>query len=160
MLNGDGLRAVLWVAGCCHNCKGCQNPITWDVDGGIPFDVDAEKELLACVSQPHTSGVTFSGGDPLHPANRNGVSQIIQKIKSEFSQKTIWVYTGYLWEEIRELPLMQNVDVLVDGKYIENLRDPKLHWCGSTNQRIIDVKRSLRSSSVILWNDQTAEEIQ
>ena len=82
MLNGDGLRVVLWVSGCTHHCHGCQNPITWDVAGGIPFDKAAEDELFEALSKPHISGITFSGGDPLHPFNRDEVFRLIKKIRN------------------------------------------------------------------------------
>ena len=108
MLNGDGLRVVLWVAGCTHHCQGCQNPITWDVGGGIPFDDAAEKELFEALNRPHVSGITFSGGDPLHPFNREEVFRLIKKIRTELPQKTIWLYTGFLWEEIKDIPETMN----------------------------------------------------
>lgn len=150
MLNGDGLRTVLWVAGCSHGCKGCQNPITWDIDGGIPFDSAAKEELFGELEKSYISGITFSGGDPLHVKNREEVGRLIEEIREKYPQKTIWVYTGFLWEEIRELPYIQKVDVVVDGKFIEEQRDVTLHWKGSPNQRVIDVKGTLREGTVIL----------
>ncbi len=152
MLNGDGLRAVLWVAGCEHKCDGCQNPVTWDVNGGIPFDEYAQEELFNYIAKPYTSGVTFSGGDPLLPQNRECVEQLIVKIKHDFPDKTIWIYTGYLWEEVKDLQIMSLVDVVVDGEYIDGLRDVKIHWCGSSNQRVIDVQQSIKTNSVVLYN--------
>lgn len=87
MLNGDGLRTVLWVAGCTHGCKGCHNPVTWDIQGGIPFDEAAREELFEAVSRPHMSGVTFSGGDPLHPENRREIGELIREIRERFPEK-------------------------------------------------------------------------
>ena len=95
MLNGDGLRVVLWVSGCTHHCDGCQNPITWDLAGGIPFDEAAEEELFEALSKPHVSGITFSGGDPLFSTNKGTVFCLCQEIKKKFPTKTIWIYTGY-----------------------------------------------------------------
>ena len=94
MLNGEGLRTVLWVAGCTHHCENCQNPITWDINGGIPFDDDAEEELFKSAGKPYISGITFSGGDPLHPLNRDKVTELAKRYKSEYPTKTIWLYTG------------------------------------------------------------------
>lgn len=151
MLNGEGLRTVLWVAGCGHRCKGCQNPVTWDPEGGLPFDEVAEAELFAKLGKEYISGLTFSGGDPLYPANRAEVGRLARKAKELFPQKNIWLYTGYRWEEASALPLMEWVDVLVDGKFVEDLKDSKLHWRGSFNQRIIDVQKSLRNGSPYLY---------
>ncbi len=150
MKNGDGLRVVLWVAGCSHRCKNCHNPITWDPDGGIPFDETAEQELFAALNKPYISGITFSGGDPLHPANRAEVARLIHKIREKNPKKTIWLYTGYLWEEIKDLDGVSEVDVLVDGEFIEDQKDVKLHWKGSANQRVIDVPDTLRENKIIL----------
>ena len=150
MLNGDGLRTVLWVAGCSHGCKNCHNPITWDICGGIPFDEAAKEEIFAELRQSYTSGITFSGGDPLHMENREDVGALIEEIHRAFPEKTIWVYTGYLWEEVKDLPYMAHVDVLVDGKFVEELKDATLHWKGSSNQRVIDAKASLAAGTVVL----------
>jgi len=138
MLNGDGLRVVLWVAGCEHHCKGCQNPCTWDKDGGIPFDDNAKKEIFDQLDQNYISGITFSGGDPLATFNRKEVIAFMKEIKEKYSDKTIWCYTGYTLEELLDayVPLTY-VDVLVDGKFVEELRDVNYHWAGSTNQRVI-----------------------
>lgn len=150
MLNGDGLRTVLWVAGCTHGCKGCHNPVTWDIQGGIPFDEAAREELFEAVSRPHMSGVTFSGGDPLHPENRREMGELIREIRERFPEKTIWLYTGFAWEEIRDLPFIAMTDVVVDGKFVEELKDGSLHWKGSSNQRVIDVKKTLETGNVVL----------
>ena len=152
MLNGDGLRVVLWVAGCGHACPGCHNPITWDENGGLPFDEAAKEEIFTELAKDYVSGVTFSGGDPLYPANREQIGALAREVHARFPEKTIWLYTGYRWEEISALPLMQYIDVLVDGRFIADLKDTKLHWKGSFNQRIIDVQKSLQSSSLYLYH--------
>ena len=146
MLNGDGLRVVLWVAGCNHNCKGCHNPVTWDIRGGIPFDQAAKEELFEELKKPYVSGVTLSGGDPLHP----DIGELIDEISEKFPSKTIWLYTGYDWEAIRDLPLIRKVDVVVDGEFVEALKDANLHWKGSSNQRVIDVQPSLLTGEAVL----------
>lgn len=144
MLNGDGLRVVLWVAGCSHCCKECQNPITWDPEGGLAFDEGAKREIFDQLEKPYISGITFSGGDPLHAANRYDVRNLMAEIKESFPDKTIWLYTGDLWENIMHYAIMQYVDVLVDGEFEVDKKDNKLLWKGSSNQRVIDVQKSLR----------------
>ena len=152
MLNGDGLRTVLWVAGCTHRCEGCHNPITWDIEGGIPFDEAAEAELFDKLSEDYISGVTFSGGDPLHPQNRDDITRRATKIKADFPEKTLWLYTGFDWDEIKELDIIPLLDVVVDGRFIKSLLDAKLHWKGSSNQRVIDVKETLRLDKIVLFD--------
>lgn len=145
MLNGDGLRVVLWVAGCSHCCKGCQNPLTWDPDGGLLFDEDAKQEIFEQLDKSYISGITFSGGDPLHDANRLDVKNLMMEIKEKYPDKTIWMYTGDSWENIYQYQLLQYVDVVVDGEFVAELRDQKLLWKGSSNQRVIDVRKTLAS---------------
>ena len=101
MLNGDGLRVVLWVAGCNHCCRECQNPITWDPDGGLLFDEAAKQEIFEQLEKPYISGITFSGGDPMHPVNRADVRELMQEIREKYPTKTIWMYTGDSWEDLR-----------------------------------------------------------
>lgn len=140
MLNGDGLRVVLWVSGCNHHCFNCQNPQTWDENSGIPFDDSAEKELFEALDKPYIAGITVSGGDPLYPNNRSEVTRIAKRIKKELPNKTIWLYTGYKYEEVKDLEIMKYVDILVDGEFIQELADNNLHWRGSSNQRVLDIK--------------------
>ena len=143
MLNGDGLRVVLWVAGCNHYCKECHNPVTWDPDGGLLFDAAAREEIFEQLRKPYISGITFSGGDPLHMANREEIRNLAKEIRENFPDKTIWLYTGALWEQILQEPLLKYIDVLVDGEFVTELKDTKLLWKGSRNQRVIDVRKSL-----------------
>lgn len=150
MLNGDGLRVVLWVAGCEHKCPECQNPITWDICGGIPFDEAAKQEVFDELDKPYISGITFSGGDPLHTQNREDTGKLIEEIKEKYPDKTIWVYTGYEWQDVRNLPFIDKVDVLVDGRFESALKDVNLPWRGSSNQKVIDVKKSLELSKIVL----------
>lgn len=168
MMNGDGLRVVLFVSGCNHHCKHCQNPQTWGEDSGIQFDSAAKEEIFEQLSKDYISGITFSGGDPLHHNNVYPIYHLILAIKEKFPTKTIWMYTGYTWDEIfhpvvtddfnieRDVLLNCRVntvkmcDVLVDGEFIEELADVNYHWCGSTNQRVIDVKKSLQEDKIVL----------
>lgn len=151
MLNGEGVRVVLWVAGCNHHCHKCQNPETWDVNGGIPFDSDAINEILTELQKPWCDGLTLSGGDPLHPNNRQTVKELCSIVKANFPNKTIWCYTGYEWDEIKNLSILRKIDVLIDGKFDIMKADINYPWAGSTNQRVIDVPKSLAERSVILY---------
>lgn len=150
MLNGDGLRVVLWVAGCSHHCKECQNPITWDPDGGILFEEENRQEIFTELDHDYIDGITFSGGDPLHEANIDEIEALAKEIRKKYPQKTIWLYTGYVWEDICDWSIMQYVDVLVDGKFELAQKDVNLQWKGSANQRVIDVPDSLRMGKVVL----------
>ena len=137
MKNGDGLRAVLWVSGCEHACPGCQNPVTWDPDDGLIFDDKAKEALFEILGRDYISGLTLSGGDPLFPGNRSDVLGLLKEVNALFPQKTIWCYTGYTYEEVKDLEHLKYIDVLVDGKFVESLKDNKYEWAGSTNQRVI-----------------------
>lgn len=148
MLNGDGLRVVLWVAGCSHCCKGCQNPMTWDPNGGLEFDEAAKAEIYAQLDKPYIEGITFSGGDPLHRANRDEVEALMAEIKEKYPNKTIWLYTGDRWESIMHETLFKYVDVLVDGEFQINKKDATLMWKGSSNQRVIDVQATLAQKDI------------
>lgn len=153
MLNGDGLRVVLWVAGCDHRCKGCQNPLTWDPNGGIAFDKKAYLEIMSELKNDYISGITFSGGDPLYPKNRADIFALSAMIKHTYPDKTIWLYTGYDWEDICDLPGIALIDVIVDGRFMCEIADTKYPWAGSRNQRIIDVKKSLEHGCAIRYGD-------
>lgn len=158
MLNGDGLRVVLWVAGCEHHCKGCQNPITWDLTGGLLFTSNEVYEIEEQLKKDYISGITFSGGDPLHPQNRECILKFAEYIKKKFPNKTIWLYTGYDWEDINHIRGIENIDVIVDGKFVQSLVDINFQWAGSTNQRVIDVKKSLTIGAPIRHNTIIHEE--
>ena len=153
MLNGEGLRTVLWVAGCSHHCPQCHNPVTWDINGGLVFDEQAKEELFEELKKDYVSGVTFSGGDPLHLENREEIGALAKEIREKFPDKTIWLYTGYRWEEIKWLPFLDQIDVLIDGRFVQAQADPQLHWRGSANQRVIDVPRTLAANSIVLHDD-------
>ncbi len=153
MLNGEGLRAVLFVSGCAHACRGCQNPLTWDPEAGLVFDDLAKEELFSILKRDYISGLTLSGGDPLYPDNRADVCALLSEVKEAFPEKSIWLYTGYSAEELLDWEGLPWVDVLVDGKYEEALADPALPWRGSTNQRLVDVKKSLSGGEIIEYGD-------
>lgn len=166
--NGDGLRIVLWVAGCEHHCTNCQNQQTWSPQSGIRFDKNAMNEILNELKKDYISGITFSGGDPLHPQNVQNVLEIVDEIRVSYPTKNIWLYTGYTWEQImhpvitdinsEQLKMLQmrkelvsKCNVLIDGRYVDELRDISLHWRGSSNQRVINVQETLKQKQIVLW---------
>ena len=151
MLNGEGIRVVLWVAGCSHHCPKCHNPETWDTEGGIPFDKSALLEIFQELNHDWCNGLTLSGGDPLHIKNRKTVFNLCSAVKRQFPTKTIWCYTGYEWDDVKNLPGIEKIDVLIDGKFDIMRADTHYPWAGSTNQRVIDVPKSLSERRVILY---------
>lgn len=171
-MNGTGLRVCLWCSGCDHHCKNCQNPITWDPNDGAKFDIKAKNEIFNELSKDYISGITLTGGDPLHQKNLESVLDLVNEIRLSYPEKTIWLYSGYTWEQIMypvvtndfnperdkflkmRREIVKQCDVLVDGHYEEDKRDVTYHWAGSTNQRVIDVKKTLEQGSVILWENQ------
>ena len=155
--NGLGVRTVLWISGCNIHCKNCHNQSTWDFNSGIPFTDDTMQEILYDLSKPYIKGLTLSGGHPLDPHNAPKVLEIVKRVKMVFPNKDIWIYTGYVWEDIIKnvtlKEILKRTDVLVDGAYIDELRDISLPFRGSSNQRIIDVQESLKPNQVILWKE-------
>ena len=154
--NGDGVRVSLFVSGCEKHCKGCFNPSTWDPNAGRLFDKEACALLYTYLKKPYIKGLTLLGGDPFFPGNRIDVSNLLCGIKKDMPDKNIWFYTGYLFEDVLEYDnstsnkILPFVDVVVDGPFIEERKDLRLKFRGSTNQRIIDVKESLKQNQVIL----------
>lgn len=171
--NGDGLRVVLWLSGCSHHCYNCQNPQTWNPDSGIPFDKSAKQEIFDELSKDYISGLTLTGGDPLYENNLDEVLKLVKEIRNSFPEKTIWLYTGYSWDDIWEnnsiiiddytlqvyedykkrQEIIKLCNLIVDGEYIDEQKDLTLKFRGSKNQRVIDVKQSLAQNKVILYCD-------
>ena len=151
MLNGDGLRVVLWVAGCEHHCPFCQNPETHNPESGIEFDKNAWLEICEQLDKDYIDGITLSGGDVLAIYNRQTITELVKEIKNIYPHKTIWCYTGYTFEEIKDLEIMKYIDVLVDGRFIIDLKEENLKWRGSSNQRVIDIQNTLKENKVILY---------
>lgn len=140
MNNGKGLRVVLWLSGCEHHCKGCQNPQTWDLNSGIEFDKTAKAELFSALDKNWIQGLTLSGGDPYHEKNREGVRALLNEFRDRYGDtKDVWMYTGYKFDDI-DSNMLELVDVIVDGEYIEELRDVSLEWRGSSNQKVYEKK--------------------
>lgn len=154
--NGNGIRVVLWVSGCSLHCKGCQNPNTHSFNSGKPFDKIAKQELFEALNKSYIQGITFSGGHPLEPENFETVLNLAKEIKEKFPTKDIWLYTGYLYEELyyrRIARILLYIDVLIDGEFIKEQKDLTLKWRGSTNQRVIDVQKTLKQGNIILYCD-------
>lgn len=139
--DGIGCRVILWVSGCKHNCPGCHNPDTHDPSSGLIFDQQTENRLFELLKPTYIDGITFSGGDPLHSSNIETVARLARRIKTEMPNKTVWLYTGYLYEQISDLELLKYIDVLVDGPFIQSQRCVGQFY-GSTNQRIIFLKNA------------------
>lgn len=149
--NGPGIRTTLFVSGCNHKCEGCHNPETWDENSGKLFSGATINEIIASLAYHYINGLSISGGDPLHPSNRSQVSMLAHIIKYTYPSKSIWLWTGYLYEDIKDLPIMEYVDVLVDGPFILSKRDITLPYSGSTNQRVIDVKKTRELGDIVLY---------
>ena len=160
--NGEGVGISLFTQGCRFRCYNCFNPMTWDVNSGNEWNEEAENKLLKLLNRDFIKRITFLGGEPLLDKNLSEIKELISKISVEYNNKTIWIYSGYTWEEIfnsnsSEMKIRQEIlkycDVLVDGRYIDELRDVNLKWRGSSNQRVIDVQQSLKEGKVILYTD-------
>lgn len=140
--NLEGVGVTLFVSGCDGHpkCKGCHNPQTWDYDSGIPFGNRAKKEIFEALEDDYVKVFTVTGGDPLSPKNREDVLNLLKEVKEKFPTKHIWLYTGFLYEEVQDLEILEYVDVLVDGPFIEELKDDTCTAFGSSNQRMIELK--------------------
>ena len=142
VVNGEGLRVTLFVTGCLHACPDCYNASTWNRQAGQPFTVEVREQVLDLCADH--DGLSLSGGDPLHPANREAIRDLCQRFKARYPDKDIWLWTGYLYEDIQDLPLLQEVDVLIDGPYLKD-RPTTLPWRGSDNQRLIRLVNETRA---------------
>lgn len=152
--NGVGIRTVLWVQGCTHKCKGCHNPSTWDSSKGKELSIRDVKRIIDSLEPDYISGITYSGGDPLMECNREKITEIAKLIRRKYPNKSQWLYTGYSWEEICKLEIMKYIDVVVDGEFHEDEKDLSLAYRGSRNQRVIDVKKTLKKHrKVVLWRN-------
>lgn len=150
--NGKGCRVSLFVQGCSFNCPGCFNTVAKDFSGGKEFTDQTMQLLLELALPPHISGLSILGGEPLHPQNRKDVLEVVKKFKSQYPDKTVWLWTGYSWEDVAEDIIGSGVDVIVDGLFKEELKDLRLKYRGSSNQRVIDVLASTAGNPKILVN--------
>lgn len=159
MVNGPGIRTVLWVSGCEHYCKGCHNPETWSFTAGQPFTSKEAAYIASTLEKDYIAGLTISGGDPLNCHNIADVVTLCKELKTRFPEKNIWVYTGGSFEEyLKSTPetvyhdILKYIDVIVDGEFVETLKEPGLKWKGSSNQRTIDVQKSLEFNNIALFD--------
>ena len=161
--NGPGVRVSLFVSGCTHHCKGCFNEVAWDFNYGQPFTQDTIDDILKMLAPEYVKGITLLGGEPFEPQNQPTILELLRQIKMKYPTKSVWAFSGYLfdrdivtgrlgpWEITKEY--LSYVDVLVDGPFVESLKDLNLRFRGSSNQRIIDVPASLAKGEIVLWED-------
>ena len=159
--NGPGMRVTLFVSGCTNHCPGCFQPETWDFDYGEPFTDDTQHRILEMLRPEYISGLTLLGGDPFEPGNQRALLPLLQKVRTQYPKKTVWAYTGFLLDEELQKDgshprcevtddMLRCIDVLVDGRFVEAKKDVRLKFKGSSNQRIIDVPKTLASGEVVL----------
>lgn len=158
--NGTGVRVSLFVSGCTHHCKECFNPETWDFDFGQPFGEEQIQTILTYLDKSYIHGLSLLGGEPFEPQNQGAVLELVRRVRAELPQKDIWCYSGYLFEElaagkigVHSRTLLGMLDVLVDGPFVLEKKDLSLRFRGSSNQRIIDVRKSLESGKVYMRKD-------
>ena len=161
--DGPGVRVTLFVSGCRHHCKGCFNEVAWDFNYGLEFTKEVMDEIVKSLEPDYITGITLLGGEPFEHVNQIGLLPLLREIKAKYPDKSIWCFSGYLfdkqilqemvpkWPETKEM--ISYIDVLVDGKFVLELKDLMLKYRGSSNQRLIDVKKSLKANEVILWED-------
>lgn len=152
--NGPGVRVSVFMQGCDFHCFNCFNPETHDFNGGLEFNDTVIDRILDLVDYDYMAGLSILGGDPLHPKNIKGTLELAKRFKSRFPNKTLWVWTGFLFEKVKDEEVMKYIDVLVDGNYVDSLNDPTLKYAGSTNQRVIDIPKSLKSKKVVIRNEE------
>ncbi|MBQ8382213.1 MAG: anaerobic ribonucleoside-triphosphate reductase activating protein [Clostridia bacterium] len=158
--NGPGVRVSLFVSGCTHHCVECFNPETWDFNFGVPFGEEQIQEILGYLRPAHIKGLSLLGGEPFEPENQQAVLELVKRVREELPEKDIWCYTGYLFEQLsvgqvgsHSRALLERLDVLVDGPFVLARKNLGLRFRGSDNQRIIEVKESLDSGAIVLWED-------
>ena len=151
--NGPGIRISIFVQGCSFHCKNCFNSETWDFDGGKEFTNKELEYLLTLGENTHTKGLSILGGEPLHPNNVDTVIEICKAYKEKFPDKTIWLWTGFTYENLndKQKEVLKYLNVLVDGQFVDELKDFRLKYCGSSNQRVIDVNKTLENNVIILY---------
>ena len=159
--NGIGVRVTLFVSGCTNRCPGCFQPQTWDFSYGQPFTGDVEDKILAMLAPSYIAGLTLLGGEPFEPENQRALLPFVKRMKEMYPAKTLWAFSGFTYDEMKQSgshprcevtdELLDLVDVLVDGRFVEELKDISLRFRGSSNQRIIDLNRTRREGNIVLW---------
>lgn len=151
--DGPGVRVSIFMQGCTFNCKQCFNPDTHDFNGGKEFTEDTINRILELGENETVKGLSILGGEPMHPKNIEGTTELAKAFKEKFPEKTVWSWTGYSFDrDLKDKEVSKYIDVLVDGQYVDELRNPKLKYCGSSNQRVIDVQKSLKEDKLVLWD--------
>ena len=149
--DGPGVRVSIFMQGCAFNCKNCFNQETHDFNGGKEFTDETIDKILKLGENENITGLSILGGEPMHPKNIDGTAKLAKAFKEKFPNKSVWAWTGFQFDkDLQNKEALKYIDVLVDGQYVDELRNPKLKWCGSSNQRVIDVQESLKENKVIL----------
>ncbi|MBR3226059.1 MAG: anaerobic ribonucleoside-triphosphate reductase activating protein [Atopobiaceae bacterium] len=162
--NGTGVRTTLFVSGCRHRCAGCFNAEAWDFAAGKPFTREVEDQIIASLEVPYVNGLSVLGGEPLEPENQEALAPFLERVRSREPKASIWLWSGFTWEQLMDkgcrahtkwlVPILQSIDVLVDGPFEQDKKELGLRFRGSANQRIIDVGSSLNANSIVLWQDE------
>lgn len=148
--NGPGVRVSVFMQGCSFNCKNCFNPETHDFNGGKEFTEETIERILELCDKDYIQGLSVLGGEPLHPINLEGTTKLVKKFKERYKNKSIWLWTGYLFDkDLKEKEILKYLDVIIDGRFVDELKDFNLKYCGSSNQRVIDVQKSLKNGRII-----------
>ena len=148
--NGPGVRVSIFMQGCHFHCKNCFNSETWDFEGGKEFTDDTINKVLDLSNKEHIIGLSILGGEPMHPVNIEGTTKLAKAFKEKYPNKDIWVWSGFRYEDLKGKDVFKYIDVLVDGQYVDELHDPTLKWKGSSNQRVIDIKETLKNNDIVL----------
>ncbi len=152
--NGPGVRVSVFMQGCPFHCKNCFNPETWEFGIGKDFTDEVIDHILDLCNKDYIVGLSILGGEPMHPVNIGGSTKLAKKFKETYPNKTIWAWSGFLYDrDLKDKEIMKYLDVLVDGQFVEELHSPKLKWCGSSNQRVIDIPKTRKANKIILWKE-------
>lgn len=151
--NGPGIRVSIFMQGCSFHCKNCFNKETWDFKGGVDFTSDTIEKILNLAKYDYIVGLSILGGEPMHPNNIKATTKLAKAFKEKYPKKTIWVWSGFLYDDIKNNDVINYIDVLIDGRYDDDLHDFTLRWKGSSNQRVIDVKKSLKKDKIVLFEE-------
>lgn len=151
--NGPGVRVSIFVQGCTFNCKNCFNPETHDFKGGKEFTTEEVEKIISLCSKEYIRGLSILGGEPLHPKNQESVTMLAEYFKYKLPEKDLWLWTGFKYEDLKDLKIMEFLDILVDGQFEEENKDIRLKYCGSSNQRVIDIQKSKKENKIILYKE-------
>ena len=150
--NGPGIRVSVFFQGCAFHCKNCFNPETWDFDGGKEFKEEQIEEIIKLCKEDYIVGLSILGGEPMHPKNITNTTKLAKRFKEVYPHKNIWAWSGFLYDrDLQDKEVLDYIDVLVDGQFVDELRNPNLKWRGSSNQRVIDVKKSKKAGKIVLY---------